>query len=610
MPFIKTEASPRAGGGGDDSMSMLTPLTHQHTLPTFHNLNPHYSLTLSSPSSSHSHSHSLSHTHATHGFSPYTSPRHTHITQSVFDSSHSVNSASMAGHDIQELCNQSSPTGLSSSSALSTSASSSLPVVDDTLYNYVASAASLEGMSAEEMLRNPNVMLAVRQAMALNLTQPHSTYLPPPHLTTQPLHSHSHSLMARSLPGSPLPLTMPTPPPPSFHSLAAEGCGNYVPSSPVAGPARSPTLLGSGRSKRLRLDESEQRPMGGGGAGHMASPAPLAVLNEDSAHNPPAPSSSVSNCPPPTVAHLNSMFAQSLPFGAPLMPMMPPMLHNRTVEHSMLMDSQPTPSPTASSATASSSSTSASSSHSVNDPTLLLMRHHHQQQQQLLNLNHLLMRGLGGFGTTMATPISSSSTLPTISAVALSSPSSVFASQRSVTSVSPAPSLSSVSSASSPSLATPTKSCFSRTSSSASSTPRTDDSSLDSFHSSRFSQTDDSELHLPDCDKPFSCNNCHKRFSNESRLANHRRTHNNSRPYECIACNKQFNHKGSLTRHMRTHSGDKPHVCNQCGKRFFQPGNLTVHIRTHTGERPFECERCGKRFNHRSSLTVHQRSHM
>ena len=507
----------------------------------------------------------------------------------------------MSTHDIQELSSSSSPGGLASSSSLSGSVTSSLPVVDDALYNYVASAASLEGMSAEDMLRNPNVMMAVRQAMALNLTQ--QSYMPPPqpHLA-QPL--HHHSLMARSLPGSPLPLTMPTPPPPSFHSLAAEGCGNFVPSSPVAGPTRSPSMHGSGRSKRLRLDEGEQRALGGG-SHHMPSPAPLAVLSEDTAHNPPAPF--VSNCPPPNVAHLNSMFAQSLPFGAPLMPMMPPMpplLHNRSVEHSMLMDSQPTPSPTSSSATS-------SSSHNVNDPALLLMRQHHQQQQQLINFNHLLMRGLGGFGpTTMATPISSSSSLPTISAVALSSPSSVFASQRSVTSVSPAPSLSSVSSASSPSLATPTKSCFSRTSSSASSTPRTDDSSLDSFHSSRFSDNDDSELHLPDCDKPFSCHDCHKRFSNESRLANHRRTHNNSRPYECIACNKQFNHKGSLTRHMRTHSGDKPHVCNQCGKRFFQPGNLTVHIRTHTGERPFECERCGKRFNHRSSLTVHQRSHM
>ena len=602
MPFIKTDSSPRA----DDSVSMLTPhhSHHSHTLPTFHNLNPHYNLTLSSPSPSHS----LSHAHSvnSHGFSPYTSPRHSHIPASVFDSSNhnSSSHAGMSSHDIQELSHSSASSAGPSSHSVSASASAPLPVVDDALYNYVASAASLEGMSAEEMLRNPNVMLAVRQAMSLNLAPPQQAYMPTPQSQyAQPLH-HAHSLLVRSLPGSPLPLTMPTPPAPSFHSLAADGSGHFVPSSPVAGPVRSPSLLGSGRSKRLRMDETEQRALGS----HMSSPAPLAVLPEDCAHNPSA--SAVSNCPPPSVAHLNSMFAQSLPFGAPLMPMMPPlppMLHNRTVEHSMLMDSQPTPSPTAASAAAAASS----SSHAGTDPALLLMRqHHHQQQQQLINFNHLLLRGLGGFGTTMATPISSAS-LPTISAVALSSPSSVFASQRSVTSVSPAPSLSSVSSASSPSLATPTKSCFSRTSSSASSTPRTDDSSLDSFHSSRFSdEADDSEMHLPDCEKPFSCSDCHKRFSNESRLANHRRTHNNSRPYECRACNKQFNHKGSLTRHMRTHSGDKPHVCNQCGKRFFQPGNLTVHIRTHTGERPFECDRCGRRFNHRSSLTVHQRSHI
>ena len=571
------------------------------SLPTFHNINPSSlsfpPLPMATASPSHPHPHPMS----SLSFSPYASPRHLHLAS--FDGSaashHEVGGGEMSG-------------------ALSLRPSSSSSGSPDDPFAYMQQHPGSSDVSAEEMARNHSVMMAMMSTLN-PLNHPMQQYHHP-HLHSHAPHpSHGQPVLAAhhpQLPTSPMATGgMPTPPL-GFHGLngpvsAEQYGGGAVPASPVLGSARSPSVTGSGRSKRQRMDDIDSRLVQ---TAVLASPQPLPVMADGQA------------------TAVSSYMPALYPLGPPMLPMM---ASDKMVEQSMLLDNQqPQHADAPQPRHAELSALHQHHQQQYRHPQQHQLQQHHQQQQpqqlhhhhqpthlhtppqHFINFNQLthLLRGNMGMGMgmgmpaiPMATPVSGA--LPTISPVTLASPSSVFASARSVSSVSPAPSLSSVSSASSPSLATPTKSCFSRTSSSASSTPRTDDSSIDeSFHSSSPS-CDDSEPHLADCDKPFACVDCHKRFSSCYRLATHRRCHLNQRPYECALCSKHFNHKGSLTRHMRTHSGDKPHECDTCHKRFFQPGNLTVHIRTHTGEKPFGCDQCGKRFNHRSSLTVHSRSH-
>ncbi|XP_044139720.1 zinc finger protein 850-like [Bufo gargarizans] len=110
-------------------------------------------------------------------------------------------------------------------------------------------------------------------------------------------------------------------------------------------------------------------------------------------------------------------------------------------------------------------------------------------------------------------------------------------------------------------------------------------------------------------EKPYFCSDCGKCFTGKSYLVAHERIHTGEKPYSCSECGKYFTQKASLFKHQRFHTGEKPYSCSECGKCFAQKYNLVEHQRIHTGEKLFSCSECEKCFTQKSSLLRHQRFH-
>ncbi|VVC93804.1 unnamed protein product [Leptidea sinapis] len=81
--------------------------------------------------------------------------------------------------------------------------------------------------------------------------------------------------------------------------------------------------------------------------------------------------------------------------------------------------------------------------------------------------------------------------------------------------------------------------------------------------------------------KPFKCELCGKRFSDNVSCEGHFIKHADNKPFKCNECPKSFNHKTDLRRHMCLHSGSKPFACDHCGKGFIRKDHMIKHFETH-----------------------------
>ncbi|XP_034775057.2 zinc finger protein 208-like isoform X2 [Acipenser ruthenus] len=102
--------------------------------------------------------------------------------------------------------------------------------------------------------------------------------------------------------------------------------------------------------------------------------------------------------------------------------------------------------------------------------------------------------------------------------------------------------------------------------------------------------------------EPRKCQQCGKSFTTGSLLNAHRKQAWNS-PYSCSLCCKGFPEEGELLRHMQ-----RGHECRVCGMLFGALAELRLHLETHPGARPFRCLTCGLAFSHLKNLTRHQKN--
>ncbi|MFT7812858.1 zinc finger protein 64 [Arapaima gigas] len=110
-------------------------------------------------------------------------------------------------------------------------------------------------------------------------------------------------------------------------------------------------------------------------------------------------------------------------------------------------------------------------------------------------------------------------------------------------------------------------------------------------------------------EKPFECEECHKRFSRRDKLSMHKRSHTGEKPHKCKHCTYAAADSSSLKKHLRIHYDERPFKCQICPYASRNSSQLTVHLRSHTGDAPFQCDQCDAKFKINSDLKRHARIH-
>lgn len=97
--------------------------------------------------------------------------------------------------------------------------------------------------------------------------------------------------------------------------------------------------------------------------------------------------------------------------------------------------------------------------------------------------------------------------------------------------------------------------------------------------------------------KPYGCEECGKSYRLISLLNLHKKRHSGEARYRCEDCGKLFTTSGNLKRHQLVHSGEKPYQCDYCGRSFSDPTSKMRHLETHDTDKEHKCPHCDKKFN-------------